>query len=200
MVHFAQAQLCHVLLLTCVRKDYTTIVERARALADTPNTFLNVQGLGPTAALSRLRDNLPDNLAHRESFWAEARTAAITGSSAKTKDSLRSGSSIRLRVCACGFLHSASGINSWLAFSVIRYGTEVFPPNLNGLLEWSHTFRCVGTFANYLGYVRTASLALDVPYVDATHPALHKAKAAVLKRMMFTSRCFSYTIECKHSC
>ena len=85
MFPFAHAQLCHVLLLTCVRKDYTTIVERARALADTPNTFLNVQGLGPTAALSRLRDNLPDNLAHRETFWAEAGTAAITGILRKPK-------------------------------------------------------------------------------------------------------------------
>jgi len=75
-----------------------------------------------------------------------------------------------------------------LAFSALRHGSAVFPPKLDDLLEWAHTFRCVGTYANYLGYVQTASLALDKPFVESGHPALHRAKAAVVKRMMFTSR------------
>ena len=37
-----------------------------------------------------------------------------------------------------------------------------FPPKLEDLLMWSHTFRCVGTFPNYLGAVQKICLALDI--------------------------------------
>ncbi len=90
---------------------------------------------------------------------------------------------------------AATGVKNWFSFARLRYGSEEFPPSLNGLLEWSHTFRCVGTYSNYLGYVRTACLALDKPIVEAGHPALHRAKASVVKRMMFTSRCAATCVQ-----
>ena len=33
-----------------------------------------------------------------------------------------------------------------------------FPPRLEYLLAWSNLFRCKGTFANYLNYVRTGCM------------------------------------------
>ena len=84
----------------------------------------------------------------------------------------------------------SAGIRSWVNFARVRYGSEdaAFPPQLGGLLEWSHTFRCVGTYSNYLGYVRSACLALGIEIAEAGHPALLRAKIAVTKRMLFTSR------------
>ena len=52
----------------------------------------------------------------------------------------------------------------------------------------AHNFRCVGTFSNYMGYLRTASVDLDVACPAADHLALKHAKIAILKRMLFTPR------------
>ena len=48
--------------------------------------------------------------------------------------------------------------------------------------------RCVGTFSNYLGYLRNACYALNMDAPPENHPALRRAKAAIIKRMVFTPR------------
>lgn len=35
-----------------------------------------------------------------------------------------------------------------------------FPPKLEILLAWANTFRSIGTFQNYIGYVKTATMVL----------------------------------------
>lgn len=83
---------------------------------------------------------------------------------------------------------------------------QYFPPKLNLLLSWSSLFRSVGTFSNYLAYVRTACLVADVStevcstcklcilaWSLATvqvfnHPALRKAKESVKKAGNFQAR------------
>ena len=167
-----------------------TVKERVLALAETPASVLDVNGLGPCAAVGRLKDIMPCRGEQREDFWDKARKAAILGCCAKTRDSLRSGRTLHwlfphVHAVLCYF----AGLKNWFEFSEFRYGEDVFPPDLGGILEWSNTFRCVGTFVNYAGYVRTACIALDMPYVKNSHPAMQRAKLSVVKRMMFTSRC-----------
>ena len=78
----------------------------------------------------------------------------------------------------------------WCAFVRKRYDCKrgLLPPTVQNLLEWSHSFRCVGTFSNYVGYLRTICLARDFEMPPAGHPALHRAKASILKRMLFVER------------
>ena len=45
-----------------------------------------------------------------------------------------------------------------------------------------------GTFSNYLGHLRTACLALDVPMPPADHPAVARAKTSIVKRMLFSPK------------
>ena len=88
---------------------------------------------------------------------------------------------------ACGDL---PGIRHWLEFAKKFLGDEklAFPPQLRDLLAYSHSFRCVGTYHNYVGFVRKAAVALDLPVPPANCEAISHAKAAVLKRQLFTSR------------
>ena len=65
---------------------------------------------------------------------------------------------------------------------------RVFPATVDKILLWSHTFRCGGTFCNYLGYVRSVSLALGLDCPSADHPAIRRAVVAIVKRRMFTGR------------
>ena len=85
---------------------------------------------------------------------------------------------------------------------------QKWPPALEVLQAWSALFRCVGTFSNYLGYVRTGCLVVKcdtkVLYILApvgagwSHvgcvaqvfddPALRRAKASVVKRGCFQPR------------
>ena len=69
---------------------------------------------------------------------------------------------------------------------------------MDGLLEWSNLFRCLGTFANYVGHVRTACVALGLEMPPASDPALQRAKGAIVKRMLFTKRCAA--VSCVAHC
>ena len=68
-----------------------SMMDQVLALADMPSTILDVTGLGPAAVLKHLGSQLPSEELERENFWAEARMAAITGNSSKTRGSFRSG-------------------------------------------------------------------------------------------------------------
>ena len=98
--------------------------------------------------------------------------AAILGSCPRTIESFR------------------SGIRNWCKFADLALGgaSHAFPPTVDAILLWSHTFRCVGTFSNYVGHLRTACLLADVAMPPADHPALQRAKTSVVKRMLHTPR------------
>ena len=90
----------------------------------------------------------------------------------------------------------------WPDFAEIFYGSREagLPPTVEGITCWSHTFRCVGTFANYLGYLRSACLALNVTAPPANDPVIRRAKAAVVKRMVWSPRRVSCVSACLYSC
>ena len=100
------------------------------------------------------------------------------------------------RLFACTILRHGlasllSGIRNWISFAEVALGGAqfAFPPSLEGIIAWSHAFRCVGTYANYVGYLRSACLALDLDVPPANHLAIQRAKIAIVKRMLFTPRC-----------
>ena len=181
-----------------------TVKERVLASAETPASVLDVNGLGPCAAVGRLTPRGGEG--SRGKISAEGSRGKISchaeGSRGKISVIKRGRRpypaavlrpetvyvktvTVYVRAVLCYF----AGLKNWFEFSELRYGEDVFPPDLGGILEWSNTFRCVGTFVNYAGYVRTACIALDMPYVKNSHPAMQRAKLSVVKRMMFTSRC-----------
>ena len=153
----------------------TPLITDALALADTPSLMLDVSGRGPNDAIRLLRESLPQGMQDRALWQKRARVAAVLGSCPKTRASFR------------------SGIRNWVNFIGSLHGSydSAFPARLDDILVWSHVFRCVGTWANYVGYLRTASVALDLPCPAADHPALKHAKVGVLKRMLYTPRCVS---------
>ena len=72
-----------------------------------------------------------------------------------------------------------SGIRCYLVFAEKlpkKTGTKL-PPSVNELLAWSVTFRCKGTFSNYLGYVRVGCLIEGVSTIAF---CLHLALARLL--------------------
>ena len=154
----------------CVRVNELTV--QALRIFDVPQVVLNVGGLTPNDALKHLRNTIPKDEPGRLLWHRQARIAAIVGSCPKTRGSMK------------------SGIKNWIEFAEVTLGGKhrAFPPALEDVLVWSNTFRCVGTFSNYLGFLRTACLALDIEPVSASHPALQRAKVAIVKRMLWTPR------------
>ena len=82
-----------------------------------------------------------------------------------------------------------SGLRNYLGFCEVALGSREagFPPTIDVFLGWSHTPRCVGTFSNYVGHVSSACLAAGVECPSTSHPALCRAKQAIMKRMLFES-------------
>jgi len=74
------------------------------------------------------------------------------------------------------------------------YGSEeeqekhAFPPLLQDVLGWSNTFRCLRTFSNYLGYLRSACYALGCDAPPVGNPALRAAMNGIAKRSVFQAR------------
>ena len=137
--------------------------------------MINVRNTKPTHALARLRDQIPDDVTARAEWRKRARIAAVVGSCPRSLNSL------------------ASGIAHWQKYIAIAHGSVdadrmAFPPSLDDVLGWSNTFRCVGTFCNYLSHLRAACHAngFDAPPVG--HPAIKRAMVAVVKRELFTKR------------
>ena len=148
-------------------------MQDAKLLSEAPLVFHDVCGLGPAAALEQMAKCVPKGDVQARSRWlAEARVSAILGSCPHSRDSFR------------------SGVKCWIRFAeaMLGGGQYGFPPTVDALLLWSHTFRCVGTFGNYVGHLRTLCLALDVPMPAADNPAIARAKASIVKRMLFSPR------------
>ena len=89
--------------------------------------FQDVSGLGPTAALEKLKESLPSDPAARASWMSESKVAAILGSCPRSRESFR------------------SGLRNYIRFAEIALGggEHGFPPTIDALLLWSHSFRCV---------------------------------------------------------
>lgn len=147
----------------------------AASLAARPTTVVDVVGVKPLAALERLRCSLPADPEARLRWRDQAKVAAVMGSCPRSHASFR------------------SGLRSWFEFVELIHGpTRVtcmaLPPRLDDVLAWSNTFRCAGTFGNYLGYLRGACHALGYEAPLVGHPAIKRALIAIVKRASFKSR------------
>ncbi len=127
---------------------------------------------GPKRAASALGEQLLDT-GLREDWLARARLVAILGPASRSLPSLR------------------SGLRAWISFArqVLRCqpGRE-FPPTRDGLVAWSLLFRCPGTFANYLAYLRIGCLLARLPVDSLACPEVKRAKAGIAKRMLSCPR------------
>ena len=106
-------------------------------------------------------------------LWLEvARLNSIVGSSWGTLPSVR------------------SGIKCYIAFidAVIGKVKKYFPPELGWLQAWAVVFRCHLTFANYLGYVKTACLFVKADVSVFGHAGIGRAKVSIMKAGNFTPR------------
>ena len=85
----------------------------------------------------------------------------------------------------------ASGIMHWLRYIEITKGTDAqpFPVHMVDVLGWSMTFRCIGTFSNYLSFLRNMCCALGHEPPPIGHPAVRRAMGGIAKRMQFSPRC-----------
>ena len=82
------------------------------------------------------------------------------------------------------------GISHWCKYIEIVKGrtAEPLPARVDDIVAWSMTFRCLGTFGNYLGHVRTMSCALGFEPPAVGHPAIRRAMGAIAKRALFSPR------------
>ena len=121
---------------------------------------------GPRAAAGALRAALP-SVGDREDWVRAAWTAALLGS------------------CPASTASVQSGLRCWFAYAGAILGLrpgQALPPTAEGLVSWSLTFRCPGTFANYVAHVRLGCLLAGACVAVFGHPAVKRAKAAVAKR------------------
>ena len=136
-----------------------------------PAVSLDISSAGPLGALKRLKE-VVDRIGSNE--WAKrARITAVLGNCPKSKDSMH------------------SGVMHWLKYLEIVKGAHAaaFPVCTEDLLGWSMTFRCLGTFSNYLSFVRSACCASGHEPPAVGHPAVKRAMGGIAKRMLFSPRC-----------
>ena len=120
--------------------------------------------VGPKRALAELSEKIKTTC-DAEAFVKKARLDAILGAAPRSHPRI------------------ISGIRAWNSFALIilkQQGCDL-PPTEDGLLAWSRIFRSRGTFANYLGAVKTACLISKVPTDVFESVALQRAKVAIGK-------------------
>ena len=137
--------------------------------------MLDVAGATPKEALKRLQTELAGEQGRCTEWRKRARIAAVLGSCPRSHGSFR------------------AGVRHWVEFiATVHVGEAVdisaFPPKLEDVLAWSSTFRCPGTFCNYLGYLRTACHAVGVEAPPVGHSAIKRAIIAIAKRGQFRAR------------
>ena len=145
--------------------------------------MVNVKNAKPRQALVRLREQVPDDADAKAAWRKQARTAAVVGSCPRSLHSLD------------------SGIAHWQKYIAIVHESRnasrmAFPPQLEDVLGWSNTFRCVGTFCNYLSHLRAACHANGFEAPPVGHPAIRRAMMAVVKRELFTARAKMFVQRC----
>ena len=166
-----------------------TIDKKAIKLVGQPTVMLDVTNSRPNQALDLLRQALPANAARRKQWIADARIAAVLGNCPKSHASFVSGTCVCILFKRKKML-ALAGIRNWCEFAEIFFGSSAlgFPPTVDAIVCWSHTFRNIGTFANYLGFLRSACLALDVDAPPCDTLIIRRAKGAIVKRQMWTPR------------
>ena len=116
---------------------------------------------GPRGMIEQMQfENM--NTSTRQKWLQEAKVLAILGASARALPSVR------------------SGLHCYLQFAQAHGCQSLLPPSLDLLLAWSTLFRCVGTWKNYAGYLRTVCLLLDLPVkvaIRISRIALHTCVA-----------------------
>ena len=162
--------------------------------SDVPTRITNFAGVGPRAASQELKRQMPADPVARAAWRKKAKIAAVMGSCPDSHDSFK------------------SGLRHWFNHIEITHGPEVvdevaYPPQLEDILGWSNAFRravagkfaclcecalpvarCLKTFTNYLGYVRTSCYAVGCDAPPAGHPAICRAMIAIAKRGLSSSR------------
>ena len=163
---------CVHLLHLCIGCRRTLTSEAVEIIDSTEFVALQIHGAGPKLAIDRLKAEISSSNVSPGVWAKRARVAAVLGSCPRSISSLK------------------SGVRHWIDFVTVLKGSDeqAFPATIDGVLAWSNLFRCLGTFKNYLGHVRTVSHALNVPAPEEGHPALRRAKGAILKRHFFESR------------
>ena len=135
----------------------------ARQLAElleiTPTSIVDVSTCGPRMAIKHLGADFPRSVSGRREWLARARIAAVLGSCPLSMESFR------------------SGLRCYMRFSEKAFGcvSDGFPPTIDGILAWSSFFRCVGTFSNYVGHLRSACCAINVDCPEAGDLAIRRA-------------------------
>jgi hypothetical protein len=149
-----------------------TLSGKALGLARQPASIINIQGMKPAAAVRKLGEAFQANPSLRTAFLENSRAAAVMGNCPKSRKNFR------------------SGVTLWCSFVKALHGQEEagWPPRLDDMLAWTHSFTCLGTFCNYEGQVRTAAIALGLPVPAACDPALKRARGAIAKRMLSAPR------------
>jgi len=135
-----------------------------------PLTIGEVGRAKPSESLQKLREFVATE--GREAWNTKARVAAVMGSCPKSHKSF------------------ISGLSHWLEYVEIARGptAEAFPVNMSDVLGWSMTFRCLGTFGNYLSHLRGAACAIGFDPPPVGHPAIRRAMRAVANRCMSSPR------------
>jgi len=196
---------CAALLCVC-----SGLAKRARELATMPPVLLNVDGVKPMEAVRRLGIEFDKHPEKRQRFNDMARASAVMGNRPRARESFLSGVSLRMfGTSAAGSVYARAGVNAYCAFSALLHGSEDagWPPTVDDLVCWSHTFACVGTFCNYesecmatrapmcvgassglAGYVRTACSAMGLVAPAACDPVLRRTRGAIAKRMLHSTR------------
>jgi hypothetical protein len=123
---------------------------------------------GPAKMIKRLSFS---DQSEQSAYLHDAKIKAIIGSCPRSLQSMISGTK-----CYLAFA---------LAVGRIR---DAFPLSNDLIVAWSNSFRCHGTFKNYVGYARTANLIFGFEDSKLDHSLIRRAAISVLKRRQWTPR------------
>jgi len=172
------------------KRKHEAIPEVAQELADAPTNLLDVGRAKPSEALTLLGNYV--GAEGRDTWQKRARIAAVLGSCPKSKAFFLAGGAGPRRLSNVSVQNPCvlGGLRHWIEYVRIAKGLAAppFPAEVDDILGWSMTFRCVGTFGNYLGHVRSASCALGFAPPPVGDPAIKRAYNAIAKRMLFSPR------------
>lgn len=165
-----------------------------KALDDAPKQVAEIGAATPRESLQQLKVALRNKPEERRLWAQRAKIAAILGACPKSQKSLISGLRHWCEFVAVAYGDESKASMAYIlchgrgfAFLVMLY-MQAFPPSMDMVLAWSTTFRCAGTFGNYLGYLRTACLASSFEPPPQDHPGLRRAMQAIVKKQFFSSR------------
>ena len=122
-----------------------------------------------------VRQQIPQTDAGKAKWRHEARVSAVLGSCPRSMQSMK-----------CGFRHWVDYI--CLTYPEVECARRVLPPLLSDVAAWSCTFRCFGTFSNYLGYLRSVCEATGYEAPPTGHPVIKRAMVAIAKRGLCKER------------